>query len=186
MGSIVPTTASSIEDRKAKSKPFDLDFQGLGLVIEYKKGEIKTKPDGDPYDGWMLYADYGFIKDTVSPEEGDEMDCYVGDDRESECVFQVELLKDDGTFDEHKILLGFKDLKTAADFFNLQYGSYRTGAFMETTVRDISDLASLSWVKNEKEKKLFAPPPEPTPDPTEKVVDNYGQSGDQPLLIVQV
>jgi hypothetical protein len=182
------TAASSVESSAAKRKWIDVDFQGLALTIEFKKGEIKPSGDSrsDPYDGWMIYADYGYIKDTVSPEEGEEMDCYVGPDKESQCVFQVELLNEDGSFNEHKILLGFADLKAAKDFFSMQYGTWRTGAFMETTVRDISDLASISWVKNEKEKKLFAPDPAPAADPSEKQIDNYGQTGDQPALVIMV
>lgn len=143
--------------------PKKMNFHGLPLVIEYKKGEIKKNKDRPFSYGWEMYADYGYIEGTISNEEGEEMDCYVGPDRESTKVFYAPMLRDDPEYsgvksevDEIKVLLGFKDCEAAKSIINMQYGSWRVGEIMEVSLDDLKEKISLERIKNSKEKLLIA------------------------------
>lgn len=157
------------ESKPAKKKAIQETLHGLDITIEYRKGERKAD-SGKPYSyGWPMHADYGFVNGTVSPEEGEELDCYVGPNRESTKVFIAPLLRDGeaesynapnradpGEFDEHKVLLGFETIEDARAHMYEQYGMWRTGQLIESTYEELIDLASLNQVKNNKEKLLVA------------------------------
>lgn len=144
-----------------------INFKGLPLRIEYRKGETKTSSGDSPAPhelGWPMYADYGYIENTVSPELGEEMDVYVGDDETSDLVFFCEILKTDdedsygenlGNFDEFKVLLGFPSLKAARSLMQAQYGSYKSGMIIQSSINDLKEMASLSKERNRKEKLLI-------------------------------
>lgn len=84
-------------------------FHGLTIVIETPKFEMRQGP------GWMSSppADYGYILDTTGAD-GDEMDCYLGPNPESNIVYVVDQNKmDSPEFDEHKCMLGYKSMSQA-------------------------------------------------------------------------
>jgi len=103
------------------SSPYILDshelttkFQGMTIVIETPKGEIRYGK------GWShkMPADYGYIEETVGAD-GDEMDCYLGPDLKSETAFIVDQNQKDNSseFDEHKVMLGyFTEAAAAKDY----------------------------------------------------------------------
>jgi 8-oxo-dGTP pyrophosphatase MutT (NUDIX family)/GNAT superfamily N-acetyltransferase len=84
-------------------------FRGLHVVVEFPEGSTRsgTDPKGEKWERKMLH-DYGYLK-GIPAADGDDLDCYVADDEGSDLVFVIEQLKGDGTFDEHKALLGFPD-----------------------------------------------------------------------------
>lgn len=138
------------------------NFQGLPLVIEYKKGQIKKDKDRPFSYGWEMYADYGYIEGTISNEEGEEMDCYVGPDATTEKVYLAPMLREDpeysirNTVDEIKVLLGFPSFEEAKRLIDMQYGSWRVGEIMESCIDDLKEKISLERIKNSKEKLLMA------------------------------
>jgi len=165
-----------------------VDFQGLKLTIEYDKGDFKQSKE-DPIDGissgWPMYADYGYINGTISPEIGEETDCYVGPDKDSEKAFTAVLLKWDGiTLDEEKVLLGFKDLEAATELINLQYGSYKVHSVSEISLDDLKQKANLEQFKNYKEKLLLAA--EGLPGTTSPDLDTGEEFDEEPRLVIEV
>ncbi|KAA6459649.1 DUF1073 domain-containing protein [Acidobacteria bacterium AB60] len=87
----------------------EFDLHGLDIAIESPKGMTRNGK------GWsvVMPADYGYIK-GVTGADGDELDCYVGPNRESYMVYVVDQLTLDGSaFDEHKVMLGYKDATDA-------------------------------------------------------------------------
>ncbi|MDA1378653.1 hypothetical protein PCI56_00820 [Plesiomonas shigelloides subsp. oncorhynchi] len=56
--------------------------------------------------------DYGYIKRTEGAD-GDHVDAFIGDNPESQSVYVVDQRNADGTFDEHKVMLGFDDEASA-------------------------------------------------------------------------
>lgn len=80
------------------------EWNGVDLVIEWPKGSTRkgTGKDGKKWEREM-FADYGFIKDTTS-EDGEGVDVYVGDDKDSDLVWVVHQMKD-GKFDEDKVMI---------------------------------------------------------------------------------
>ena len=81
---------------------------GLEIVIESKKGEIRRGKD------WQVFmaADYGYIRNTVAPD-GQQVDCYVGDQKQFDRVWIIDQLKLDGAPDEPKVMLGYPTLQEA-------------------------------------------------------------------------
>ena len=80
-------------------------LHGLHVVIENPKGSIRTGRD------WQVKMpeDYGYVRATEGAD-GDQVDCYIGPNRDSERVFVVNQLDaDTGEFDEHKCMIGFAD-----------------------------------------------------------------------------
>lgn len=98
-----------------------LDYRGLGLVIEWPKGSVRTGED-DRGNKWKrkMEADYGYIPDTVAAGDKEGLDVYIGP-QESDKVYVVEQLKEDGEFDEYKVMMGFPDLDTAYETYLKHY-----------------------------------------------------------------
>ena len=96
-----------------------ISFQGLPISIENSPGSIRGHRDGNVV-AWStkLPAAYGYIRGTVGAD-GDQLDVLIGKDLESGTVFvsdQNKLGKKKKKikgFDEHKIFLGYNDLKSA-------------------------------------------------------------------------
>lgn len=89
-------------------------------------------------------------------KDGDHVDCYIGDNPESERVFVVDQLNaDTGAFDEHKVLLGFDSEQQARDIYLSGFsdgkGAQRLGAITEVPVT-----AFKYWLRRGNTKKPFA------------------------------
>ena len=85
-----------------------IKFQGLNIVVENKKGTTRSgiDPDGNAWEIEMKFP-YGYVRRTEGVD-GDEVDVYVGDNRESDKVFVVhQNVPETGEFDEDKVMLGF-------------------------------------------------------------------------------
>lgn len=81
---------------------------GLMVFVEHPKGSTRTGrgPDGAVWSKEMA-CDYGFFPQTVSVD-GEEIDAYVGPDSEAPVAFVISQVREDGTFDEPKVMLGFR------------------------------------------------------------------------------
>lgn len=100
------------------SQEHSTEFQGLPIVVEWPKGSTRVgeRPDGSTFKTEMK-ADYGYIPDTTAAGDKEKLDIYVGPDKDAEYAYIVEQLKEDGEFDEYKILLGFDTLEKAEDTY---------------------------------------------------------------------
>jgi len=92
---------------------------GLDVTIENPKGSFRsgTDHDGKPW-RVRLQNHYGYIRGTIGAD-GDHVDAYVGPDENSDKVFVIDQ-KHIGTnkFDEHKVMLGFKNREAALGGYN--------------------------------------------------------------------
>jgi hypothetical protein len=96
-------------------KKFTLEFQGIPIHIDRPKGFIMTgEKDGKPWKRQYKY-NYGYIPRTKGGD-GDQLDVFLGPKRRSQSAFWAIQTKDDGSFDEYKVFLGFenRDEATAA------------------------------------------------------------------------
>jgi phage-related protein (TIGR01555 family) len=96
--------------------PYDhsTTHQGLDIVIETRKGQTRN---GDGF-SVVMPAHYGYIMGTTGAD-GDEMDCYLGDARNSKRVYVVNQRHIGGDFDEHKCMIGYSDSNSALrDYMN--------------------------------------------------------------------
>lgn len=78
-----------------------ISWKGLDIAIETAAGQ-KRKPE------WpALKHHYGYFKRTDSKADGDPIDVFVNPEHlDSEIVFVVNQNKQDGSFDEHKVIVG--------------------------------------------------------------------------------
>lgn len=88
-------------------------IQGVPIAIENKKGSVRrgTDADGHEWQTKMKHA-YGFIKRTEGAD-GEEVDVFIGPDRDAPNAYIISQNNPDGTYDETKVMLGFRS-KTAA------------------------------------------------------------------------
>lgn len=89
-------------------------LQGLDITIENPRGSERSGVDagGKPWSVTMPHH-YGYIKRTEGAD-GEHVDVYIGPHATSEKVFVVDQLDaDTKDFDEHKVLIGFKNKLTA-------------------------------------------------------------------------
>lgn len=93
-----------------------MDFQGLPISIENKKGSHRKWYDvGEQKAGvTVMKFPYGYIKGTLGTD-GDEVDVYIGKDKDSEKVFIITQNKapDFVKIDEQKVMLGFNSTEQA-------------------------------------------------------------------------
>jgi len=114
--------------------------QGLDIVIESPKDSLRHGPD------WIqkMAHDYGYIEGTKG-NDGDELDCFVGPNSDSETLFVVEQNNDEGEFDEHKVMIGFSNMAEAKDAYFANYPE-EWDHLRNITELDIKDF--WDWVKN--------------------------------------
>lgn len=95
------------------------EVAGFQIVIETRAGTIRAGR------GWQVRmpCDYGYIRRTHSSEGRNEgLDCFVGPAPSSRDVWVVDTCDPDtGTFDEHKVMLGFRSSRDALATFRAAY-----------------------------------------------------------------
>lgn len=99
-----------------------MDFQGLPISVEHWKGGVRSGVDPDGKE-WRtkMHLPYGYIRGTRGVD-GDEVDCFIGPDRDSTQVFVVHTYKP-GTieYDEDKVMLGFSSIIEAQRWLEAHY-----------------------------------------------------------------
>lgn len=100
-----PTKA---EKRSGEYQTGRMVVQGLQVRIENPKGSVRK---GDGYENDQMFH-YGYIVGTDGAD-GEEVDCFVGPNPDSEKVFIVNQVDKDGQFDEHKVMIGFLSVEEA-------------------------------------------------------------------------
>lgn len=85
-------------------------FAGLDVVIENPRGSVRQWHDraAGKSGEMVMKNDYGFIADQIGTD-GDEVDCYLGDQESAPFVYVVHQLRapEYAKHDEDKVLLGF-------------------------------------------------------------------------------
>lgn len=102
----------------------EIKLHGLAIKVENRKGSVRkgTDPNGHEWAIKMKYP-YGYISRTKAADD-EHVDCYVGDDRDSEKVFVVhQVVPETGKYDEDKVMLGFKTAKQAKQAYLDHYDS---------------------------------------------------------------
>jgi hypothetical protein len=118
-----------------------INFQGLPLVIETRKGETRRG------EGWatVMPYDYGYLKGTAGAD-GDSLDVAVGPDRGSSWAYLVDQgkLHDPKVFDETKVFLGYRSAGAALKAFHL--GHHRSAdVLLDWTPMPIGEFKQ--WIK---------------------------------------
>lgn len=98
-----------------------IKVSGLIACIENPRGSVRQAKDG----AWKIKMPhhYGFIKGTKGAD-GDEVDCFIGENLKSNRVFVINQVNKEGVFDEHKCMLGFNSASQAKQAY---LSSYKPG-----------------------------------------------------------
>ena len=96
----------------------------FNITVENPKGSVRrgTDANGNPWETTMQNT-YGYIRGTEGVD-GDHIDVFLTDDIDGwngRRVYVVDQYNEDGTFDEHKVMLGFNDEDDARNAYLSNY-----------------------------------------------------------------
>jgi len=132
-----------------------VSVHGLNLSIENPKGSVRsgTSPDGTEWQNTMG-AHYGYIRGHGEGADGDHVDVFLGDRPDSQRVWVIDQVNADGSFDEHKVLLGFPSHAKAIQAYKASYSKgWKVGPVTRMTVDEFKE-----WLQGDTTKPLAALP----------------------------
>lgn len=129
----------------------------FNVTIEQPKGSVRSGVDkgGKKWEVEMQNT-YGYIRGTEGVD-GDHIDVFLSDDIDGwngRQVYVIDQRNEDGTFDEHKVMLGFNDINDAeaAYLSNYEEGWQGLGAITGVAIEDFE-----KWIASSHRKtKAFA------------------------------
>lgn len=142
LGAKLAPTAEQV--RAGNYKKGCLRLHGLPVTIETPIFTPRTgKTDGKAW-SIVCMAHYGYINGTKGAD-GDQFDVFVGPTPESRLVVVVNQVSKDGSFDEHKAVLGFPDQQSALTAYRNSYErNWRgLGSYVACTIKQFK-----AWLKN--------------------------------------
>lgn len=100
-----------------------MTWNGLGILVENPVHTVREgmDPDGTPWRN-VMKASYGYFAGTLGAD-GDEVDVFMGPLPEAGTAWVLNQRNPDGSFDEHKVLVGFHDERAAVDAYRLSYSA---------------------------------------------------------------
>ena len=129
-------------------------IDGYDVTIENPKGSVRYGKDADGNE-WSVTMnnDYGYIRGTEGVD-GDHIDVFLSDNPETGDVFVIDQVNPDGTFDEHKVMYGFKSALAAKRAYRANYSKGWTGL---GNITRVSKEEFKKWVNSSHRKtKPFA------------------------------
>lgn len=146
-----PTQAQIEAGNYKKSDVIDLN--GMKIKIENPKDSVRrgVSPDGVMWETKMAHH-YGEFQGTEGAD-GDKLDVFVGPRPDSDKVFVIDQVNEDGSFDEHKVMMGFtsEEAARAGYLANYEKGWTGLGAITEMPVAEFK-----AWAKSRAAKKPLA------------------------------
>ena len=129
-------------------------IQGLNITIENPKGSTRsgTDPNGNDW-SITMQSHYGYIKRTKGAD-GEHVDVFVGPDTESDQVFVIDQVDQNGSFDEHKVMIGFSNQGEAISNYKSNYQKgWKVGPVTQMTIDDFK-----TWLRDADNSKPVAKP----------------------------
>jgi phage-related protein (TIGR01555 family) len=145
----VSPSVRSVHDITPQMEPHKLPkmkMNGLVLAIENARGSVRrgSNLDGTNWEAKMRHH-YGFIKGVIGAD-GDELDCFVGPNLQSDKVFVVNQNDTNtGEFDEHKCMLGFDDGDSAKEGY---MASFNPGWSGFDSIHELSMQDFKNWMRD--------------------------------------
>ena len=124
------------------------------ITIEQPQGSVRkgTDADGKQWESKMNNT-YGYIRGAVGVD-GDHIDVFLSngiDGWNGRKVFVVDQYNPDGSFDEHKVMLGFNDADEAKSDYLANYeNGWENGRRIDVTAVNLEDFEK--WIASSKRK----------------------------------
>jgi hypothetical protein len=149
----VETNPSEEQKEAGNYKMGHITFDGFDVTIENPRGSIRSgeNQEGEKWSN-VMPADYGYFKGTIGKDK-DHIDTFMGENLESDKVYVVDQVNEDGSFDEHKVMMGYNSLSEARNAYMEAYDVDWQG--LGTITRTTKD-GLKEWFKGNT-KKPFAP-----------------------------
>lgn len=118
----VDTNPSEAQKEAGNYKKGHIKINGFDVSIEQPVGSVRSGKDASGKE-WsqVMNNTYGYIRGTESVD-GDHIDVFLGPDMNSDMVYVVDQVNTDGSFDEHKVMMGFSSLEDARSAYLSNYG----------------------------------------------------------------
>ena len=153
----VNTNPTEAQKEAGNYKKGHVQIGTFNVTIEQPKGSIRRGVDADGKK-WEteMHNTYGYIRGTEGVD-GDHIDVFLSDDIDGwdgHKVFVVDQRNADGSFDEHKVMLGFNDINDAeaAYMSNYEDGWQGLGAITGVSIEEFE-----KWITSSHRKtKAFA------------------------------
>jgi hypothetical protein len=133
--------------KKHEAKKYKLEghmsFQGLRIAVENKAGSTRSgkDKDGKPWHT-LMKAPYGYIQGSKGADD-EGVDCYVGPDKQATHAYVVHQKKEDGSYDEDKVMLGCASKEDARKLYLVHYNTDRfLGPIKEVPMERLKALLS--------------------------------------------
>lgn len=117
----VNTNPSEAQKEAGDYKKGHVKINGFDVSIEQPVGSVRSGKDASGKE-WsqVMNNTYGYIRGTESVD-GDHIDVFLGPDMNSDMVYVVDQVNTDGSFDEHKVMMGFSSLEDARSAYLSNY-----------------------------------------------------------------
>ena len=153
------TTPTEKQKEAGNYKKGHVQVGTFNITIENPKGSVRSGIDteGNKWETIMQNT-YGYIRGTEGVD-GDHIDVFLSDDIDGwngRRVFVVDQYNEDGSFDEHKVMLGFNETDNAEAAYFANYDSDRANNH-KTVVTAVNLEDFEKWIDSSHRKtKAFA------------------------------
>lgn len=162
-GLLEPTEA---QKREGNYQHGHTEINGLKISIENPEGSTRSGMDasGNPW-SVQMQSHYGYVLGTEGAD-GDHVDVFIKPGTPEDYhgkVYVIDQVNPDGSFDEHKAVIGAKSAREASDLYNANYSAGWEGL---GGIKAMSWDDFKAWAKGTKEAAAAEKSPESAPDPT--------------------
>ena len=119
------TNPTEAQKRAGNYRKPELKFGGYTFRIENPKGSTRSgvDRDGKPW-SIEMHDTYGYIEEKTG-KDGDKMDFFINDDEDLDNyqgrIWVIDQKNEDGSFDEHKVMYGYRTLREARKAYERNY-----------------------------------------------------------------
>ena len=155
----VNTSPTEAQKEAGNYKKGHVQVGTFNITIENPKGSVRRGKDanGKEWESKMNNT-YGYFRGTEGVD-GDHIDVFLSNDIDGwdgRKVFVVDQYNPDGSFDEHKVMLGFNDADEAKGDYLANYeNGWENGRMIDVSAVNLEDFEK--WIESSKRKtKPFA------------------------------
>ena len=150
----VNTDPTEAQKEAGNYKKGHVHVGSFDITIEQPKGSVRkgTDANGKQWESNM-HNTYGYFRGTEGVD-GDHIDVFLSNDIDGwnrQTVFVVDQYNPDGSFDEHKVMLGFNNAEEAKRDYLANYEKgWENGRRIDVSAVNLADFEK--WIESSKRK----------------------------------